>query len=363
MKTERKNRRRPAFARSLQRMKYCAAGASCLAAACLAAACGDDEEDGGGTTGENATDVMPPVAGAGIRFPVAAIYDGGSRSPSAAFSYENGRMTGAYGEDGIRYVFGESPLTVKGKWDGNVGQEESFKDIRLNPMGFVTSCDYEVRVRNQGEEHVALARSSIEIEYDSEGHMVRVTDRYSGTDGGNPSGTYEYHEELTWQGGNLTSIRGYEGDDMTYEAAYTYSEDRYPNPGVWNFFSPDGADGGGDFLPVAFRYAGLLGKPTKDIPLTCTEKDGISYAHAVKDVDYNGDGSVAGISSSHVHGEDGRISNDSVRFAYGNASGISYEPAAGYGPVEKSVADGSRRGRRGLHKRMAERTAQGKNAR
>ncbi len=340
-------------------MKTYAAGAACLLAACLAAACGDDDDDGGGAAGG-----MPPVADAGIKFPVTAIYWGNyPEPPEASFSYENGRMT-SFIDDDERYIISENPLTVK-QFEGDDIYEE-YKNIRVNGMGFITSYDFD------GRDGYDVWSGNFTAEYDGDGHEVRETYREQVSEEDEVFG-YTITTEFTWKDGNIIKVSQKEKDEesggydlMEWEITYD-EEGRYPNPGVWSFFS-DYSYSWEEGL-IGFYYGGLMGKPTKDIPVKCVFTETLeahdshpdTYTIADVEVDYNDDGSVDRI-SYHV-GSGNYNYNSVVRFAYGNASGISYKSAADYSPVKENVTDGSRRGRRGLHKRLMERIAQRKNAR
>ncbi len=227
MKKEREDRRCPALVRNLQRVKTYAAGASCLLAACLAAACGDDDDDGGGAAGG-----MPPVANAGIQFPVTTVYHN-SRVINA-FSYEDGRMTIAYDSYGDTLEFYSNPLTAKRViHDSYYTETEEYKNIRVNSLGFITSCSYDYSEVHNDEKFTA--HSDITIDYDGEGHRVLEKYELTNSDGESGNGTATY----TWENGNLIKVSSmefanYEGEDDTwrYEEEYTYNEDLYPNPGV-----------------------------------------------------------------------------------------------------------------------------------
>ncbi len=355
-------------------MKTYAAGAVCLLAACLAAACGDDDDDGGasggGASGGKVADVMPPVANAGIQFPVTAIYEDDNSSPYVRFSYENGRMTSCNyyddynGDYDYGWTYSENPLTMTYTEEGDDPTDyyyDEIRNIRVNGMGFMTSCDYREVEMYGGDGYGEIGKYT--AEYDGEGHVVLEKYQWNDDDGNSYSESIEY----VWENGNLIQASARDDMDEYLDVwTFTYDEGRYPNPGVWTFGNNWSLEPWAwiEIVDDDFYYGGLLGKPTKNIPVRClyseTQRpDSNNPSHethtsSIDDVKYNPDGSVNSISSSV----------GIVRFAYGgNASGISYKPAAGYSPVRKSVTDGSRRGRRSLHKRMKERIAQGKTAR
>lgn len=305
----------PGYSGIRQRVKFYALGVCCLSAVCLAS-CSDDDEEGGAGGQGNVANEMPTVSNAGIEHPVASIYHGYNAVSSNmiyAFSYRDGRMTSAleYNDYYAPLTFYSGPLSAK--W---VGEDETveYKNIHVNSAGFITSCD--IVYTEVYEEEVYTEEYNVTLAYDSEGHAVSENFRYTDSDGEGGQGTVTY----TWENGNLVNVSstevwnyGGEEDSWRYEEEYIYDEDLYPNPGVWNFYEVTATGPGYCFDNAeAFLYAGLLGRPTENIPIGYKESqydDDTFYTYTTESVSYNEDGSVRNISSGYVSTYHGSTSN------------------------------------------------------
>ena len=312
--------------------KYLWLLAAGLLATGLSACSNEDEEGGAGGYGKMASG-MPLVANAGIEFPVTTVYHGSnssSRSLAAAFSYRDGRMTsGLESYDYAPYIFYSGPLTVRMERETSYGTEtEEYKNIRVNSAGFITSCD--IIYTETDDEETFTETYNVTVAYDGDGHEIFEKYKYTDSDGEGGQGSTTY----TWEDGNLVNLSNtetwnYDGEEETwrYEEEYTYDDDEdvNPNPGVWHFYDHQSVGVGGCF-PESFLYAGLLGRPTKNIPIAYKESqydDGQYYAFTTMGVGYNSDNSVREIRSYYYYSNT-PITDDS-HFSTTSYSTISYD--------------------------------------
>ena len=348
----------------------CATG---LLAAAFPSCSNEDEESGGTISYGKLASEVPPVANAGIQFPVTGIYhqstNYGNASLAQAYIYRDGRMAGGYECQNRETIeFSSNPLAVKISSSYSSYEEtEEFKNIKVNSDGFITSCEWEYWENDEGEQW--WDKTTITLAYDGEGHLILEKYRNTDMDGYWENGTISY----TWENGNLVKTEGVsvssedeEDDDWRYTEELTYDEDetRYPNTGVWHFY--DLGDVGNDSFYDAFLYAGLLGRSTKNIPLTFKENqyfDEDYYVYTTTGVNYNQDGSIESIHSIY----------DRTSSWGGNSTGASSHVYFRYGQewdedwtsfmsqrLTKSLDNGARKPRKTLspRKRLQERMAQ-----
>lgn len=251
-------------------------GAACLLATGFTACSNEEDEEDGGSYGKNATQ-MPLVSNAGIQFTVTSIYQGSSIG--WAFAYQDGSMTAFYNgnpNNATAYTCTSNPLTIQYSYNGSsYNYQEQYSDIKVNSDGFITSC--KITYYDYDEYESYTATGSVTLAYDNDGHLILEKYRLDDSEGWWENGTTTY----IWENGNLTKMEytyvaedGDEDDEgWHYVEEMTYDEDasRYPNTGVWHFFDGDDANGGSMILPYGLHYAGLLGKPTRNIPLTFKE--------------------------------------------------------------------------------------------
>lgn len=281
-------------------------------------ACSNEDEEGGGVAsyGKNAAST-PPVANAGIEFPVTSINMYNTRY--MAFAYQNGRMTRAleYNDD---YTFTSDPLTItvsdiSTSYSGT--GSTVYNNIKVNSDGFITSCN--MVYTEEYDDELWTENYSMTCAYDADGHMILEKYNCTDSDGYWENGTTTYN----WENGNLMSLEwtsvaedDEEDEEWRYTEEYTYDEDaeRYPNTGVWHFFGST-SSGAGFSFDEPLLYAGLLGKPTRNIPLTCVEtqvyENSVS-SYRVTGVNYNNDGSIARIYSQY-----GNNSYSTTTISYG----------------------------------------------
>ena len=349
----------------------CAAG---LLAAALPSCSNEDEESGGTISYGKLASEVPPVANAGIQFPVTGIYhqstNYGNASLAQAYLYRDGRMVGGYESQNRETIeFSSNPLAVKITSSYSSYEEtEEFKNIKVNSDGFITSCEWEYWEDYEGEQW--WDKTTITLAYDGEGHLILEKYRNTDMDGYWENGTISY----TWENGNLVKTEGVsvssedeEDDDWRYTEELTYDEDetRYLNTGVWHFYDYQTVGNAGNFYD-AFLYAGLLGRPTKNIPLTYKESqyfDNEYYVYTTTGVSYNQDESVASISSIYDRtsswGGNSTGSFSRVQFSYGQEWDEDWTSFMAQ-RLTKSLDNGARKPRKTLspRKRLQERMAQ-----
>lgn len=269
-------------------------------------ACSNEDEEGGGVAsyGKNATST-PPVANAGIEFPVTSIYH--NNSLSEAYNYQNGCITGGFERlNNESITITSNPLTVRvTRTNSSYDEVQEYKNIKVNSDGFITSCDYECREDYEDDEDY-VENYSVTLAYDGDGHLILERFTYSCSDGetGNGTGTY------TWVDGNLTEMdyKEYyewegETDEYHYREEMTYEEPTYINSGVWHFCDYQACGYGGLFYDI-FLYGGMLGKPSKNIPTTYNEYqyfDEQYNTYTITGVYYNQDNSISQIRSQYSY--------------------------------------------------------------
>lgn len=285
----------------------------CVSACCLLAAgftaCSDDELAGSGGYGIPATQT-PVVTDAGIKFPVTSYCNFDYAGHEETFSYENGRMTGVQREDGKhRITFSFNPLLITEVNDYDIdGSIATYKNIKVNSSGFITYCEYN-EVMFEDNDYYTY-NSVISCGYDKDGHLLYIKESGTDSDGDSENETIIY----TWEEGNMVEVEdtwtaSWSETEISVDIeTYTYDIEKYPNPGI--YYEADLNDCMGWF-PAEFCYSGLLGRPTKNIPIEMLENNSRSYknGNSYKSSDsysivpyYNEDGSVNRITSSVIYG-------------------------------------------------------------
>lgn len=349
-------------------------GAACLLATGFTACSNEDEEADGGSYGKNATQ-MPLVSNAGIQFPVTSIYQGSSIG--WAFAYQDGSMTAFYNgnpNNATAYTCTSNPLTIQYSYNGSsYNYQEQYSDIKVNSDGFITSC--KITYYDYDEYESYTATGSVTLAYDNDGHLILEKYRLDDSEGWWENGTTTY----TWENGNLTKMdytyvaEDEDDDGWHYVEEMTYDEDasRYPNTGVWHFFDGYDANGGSAIFPYGLHYAGLLGKPTRNIPITSKVYDYYDndnaadaysgYTYTTTNVRYNNDGSIASIASFCTNGYN--ASNSTLYFNYnetwsGNENSTSYVVTQ-YTATAAESGKGQRTRKLNPRRKIMERLAQG----
>ena len=279
-------------------------------------ACDDDddpepgtENNDGGSTGTT----TPPVADAGILFPVTSISDG------STFTYVDGRMVGGVTSYDVPFTITSNPLSIKEEayYENGEFERTIYSNIRVNSAGYVTYANVKYEDAEYNEEYGLEAWSasgSVTITYDGEGHLTNAKSSLADNEGN------ENDEiSITWKDGDMMNVveRYAWSDDEegnggeTHSASFTYGQNR-PNSGV---FMKEV-----EFCENYLWYAGLLGKPSKNIPTSIVEQnkydensEGYTTTYAI-DVEYNDNGSVSSLVYNYVY--DGG-SFESHRYIYG----------------------------------------------
>lgn len=278
----------------------------------LFTACSDDEgEIAGGGYGLVAS-TTPLVTQAGIDFPVAEIRDG--NTVEFKFDYTSGKMTGCESNSEV-YEFTFNPLTVTytDDWD-----TETFRNIKVNSNGFITYCELHGKSLEEDDEDYTWDVSA-SYAYDADGHLVFEECHGVYSDGSNETYTSVY----TWEDGNLikaeeTSTYEEDGDvgEEKWITEFEYDAEKYPNPGI--YYCMDELDGSG-LLYSFFFYAGMAGRPTKNIPVahTMVDEERYTYKYVITGCVYNEDGSLRSVSRSRVNSDGSYNSNSTITRSYG----------------------------------------------
>lgn len=244
--------------------KMMAAFAAALTLSIGMVSCGDDNNPppgggggGGGTGGGTSAYVKPQqVFTAGVPKSVAG----------AALSYnEDGLLTSITSSTGAKVTFdylagsraNAQPERVRMTVVGSEYGDKVVFDMQVAPNGCVTYCE---ETEDDGE------KETWRFNYNSEGNLIGMIR----SEGGNETTT------ITYQDGDIVStktVSEMDRETSEYTVAYTSQEVTTPlaNKGcVMLFDDTFGVDM--DEMQYAY-YAGMLGKPTKHLPVMLTEKD------------------------------------------------------------------------------------------
>ena len=322
--------------------------ALCLAAGFGLSACSDDDEGGGGGAGGGvAAQQMPLVADAGIQFPVTQ-YSEYYLSDMTTYTYSGGRMTGAATSDGDSYSVTSNPLTLTELGDDYTS---TLRNIRVNGNGFMTYAE----ISSSGSDYYDgnwYERGSVTWRYDAEGHLVGESGNITESSDGSYSWTCTY----TWENGNLMNAEYRDEEDgevYRYVCTFTYGDGQWNNPGVYpaHLINVSGME-----LPVLF-YSGLLGRTTKNIPASVTERnfDGdegfYRSTYNTVAVNYNQDNSVQSVVLQYVSSYGSSSYTYTYRYGYADypiaqEDTYSAAPSVKGGQVAKSLKRARRMMRR-----------------
>ncbi len=313
-----------------------------MMALCMATftACGDDEEEtsggpgGGGSGSGGGTPTLPSVDNANAVTQLR--YVTSWQTTEAEYTYTNGRMaSGSDLVDNLDFVITYSPFTIVSH-DG--GYRETYKNIRTNAQGFITSMDLDI-VDNEDPYGYVEMTYKISATYDADGHLTSYTESeiesYEGM---------EYRDDgtlmFTWQGGNLVKTEFaweiYENGVLAesgHEDEYTisYGDGSVSNSGIYiPEVIPDL-----DFM----CYAGFLGKPTKDIP-TRRVDDADGYDVLYTNVDKDAKGRIVAL-----HMQESRGGQTALCYGYAD------NPLAPLAEQASMAAPQFSKSTRALHKR------------
>lgn len=279
-------------------------------------ACDDDDDPEPGTEnndgGTNGT-TTPPVSNAGILFPVTSISDG------STFNYVDGRMVGGVTSYDVPFTITSNPLSIKEEayYENGEFERTIYSNIRVNSAGYITYANVKYEDAEYNPEtglEPWSASGSVTITYDGEGHFTNAKSSMADSEGNEQS-----EINIKWKDGNMMDVveRYSWSDEEEGEAnemnsvSFTYGQNR-PNSGVFM----DEVDFCEDYL----WYAGLLGKPSKNIPTSFVRynkydenSEGYTTTYAI-DVEYNDNGSISSLIYNFVY--DGGLYEYS-RYVYG----------------------------------------------
>lgn len=225
---------------------------ACIIAMCasLFAACGSDDD--------NENEPTPPDSGT-IGF-ITSIAD---PDVTSYFEYDKGVMTkgsdGYYGD----FTIQRNPLLIASRYEDSYELATlEFKEIRTNEKGYITSALITTKETSYGDNSHYETTGRITAEYDKDGYLTKLEQK--ATDGGGSL-------TCTWVNGNLVKLQhtwewktenGKIDDAGSEIYTLTYPQDAPVNSGIYVMGESIIEAGFPDFL----WYAGLLGKPTKNLP-------------------------------------------------------------------------------------------------
>lgn len=227
---------------------------------------------------------------------------------NSVFNYDHGKMVSGLTNDEDSFTITRDPLKVNVKYTNSSSGEfetHDLTDIQTNTEGYITSANFLDCYYSNYSEPITY-NGTYTFKYDSEGHLTEQKNTYNTTHS-RTNTTVVY----TWFNGNLLQIHvleeEYEGnipETTTKTYTYTYGDaSKHPNTGIF-------LESMYDFTYDFMWYAGLLGKPSRNIPTGYTytySKVGSvpEYKEEQKTirVNYNADGSIASIRYTDPDGE------------------------------------------------------------
>ena len=273
-----------------------------------------DDPNTPGTPSENQPVVSNPVTGLCTRY-----------NTKWKFYYSNGKMTGGTDNNGTSFKFTSTPFTITSKWEGEYGYDkEVISNIRLNQNGYITSANYlyEGSETYAGETETWKYTGTITVSYINNEYINKIIMNAKVVEDGEECGTEHNEFTFTWNEGNLITVNTKyhsedieEGiDDGNSLTTFNYSSGQL-NSGIYlsDFYE--------DITGPYFWYAGLLGKPSKQIPTHVSYIDEVNdetpytYNYNIR-ANYNGDATVSSIT---LLTEDGYEYDNNIQFFYGGA--------------------------------------------
>lgn len=276
---------------------------------------GQDQTTNGGSNDPNApnTPGTPDANQPVVSNPVTGLCDNDDHRWK--FDYSNGKMIGATDEDGFTYKFTTNPFTISAYGEDKSGYEKTvYSNIQLNRKGYITQANYQ----NEGREtyfdgetdktYTWKYTATISISYQNDEYISKIIMNGKEEHDGGYRGTDKEEFTFTWNEGNLTSIdeKWYYEDTLDGAGEGTHSTTFNYNGGQKNsgIYLSDFTD---DIIEHLFWYAGLLGKPTRLMPVHASIEaingdDPYSRSYTITS-HYNGDGTVSGFTLFHEQDE------------------------------------------------------------
>lgn len=221
----------------------------------------DDQEDIGGIVAQT----TPLLESIGVTHPVKSINQNSWNK--IIFNYLEGRMvSGNDMEDEIgNFTITSNPLKISASCEDQYDSSRtSYSMLRINEQGYLTyGKEQTINIATEdGETITETFENTLKAEYDSNGYITHLTVEWIDHE---TSGDQRAIEEryYTWKNGNLIKIEEKEienGEAETYITTYSYDNDATQNLNSGIFF--------GINYNNAITYSGLLGRPSKNIPVS-----------------------------------------------------------------------------------------------
>lgn len=225
--------------------------------ACLLilSACNKNEDN------ENGTGDKTPQPEQLDIIPVYTINYGESYSNyTSFFTYENGSMVSGYDSyDEVNFTIKKSPLEIiKTDETEDYSYQQRYYNIKTNSFGSITSADVSGTERNKDGLIIYSLNGTMKAEYNSLGQLTKMVTTATEKD---EEETYTYSNQFIFQYENGNLVKEIDYYNSKEESSMIFSYDNhnlYNNSGV--FLTELCLDS-----PFMY-YAGLWGKPSKNIP-------------------------------------------------------------------------------------------------
>lgn len=304
------------------------------------ASCGEDDEvsPSGGQSQSAASSEIVTTNGEKI---LLTGIDGDSYYEKQTFTYdEQGRPKIVMEESDYGYVFSYNPFKVS-FYDEDNSEEEDYEErieATLNSRGYISSVSIEEKDEDE-EGFDDIYKETVLLDYDSEGHLVKATGKWTETEYEDGKKHTESGTDLitfTWENGNLVRI------EYKYEEEYDneYQEDIYEitygdQKNQYNQYTCGIAN---EFMG-AISLVGMTGKGTAYLPISIKETYKEAYDDEVYEETYlekysytlNSNGTIATETCKHWYNDSSYGYSDTYNYTY---STVGDTPA--FAPVVKS---------------------------
>lgn len=221
----------------------------------------NDQENIGGIVAQT----TPLLESIGVIHPVKSINQNSWNK--IIFNYSHGRMvSGNDMEDEIgNFTITSDPLKISAYYEDQYDSSQtSYSMLRTNEQGFLTyGKEQTINTTTEGGETITETfENTFKAEYDNNGYIIHLTVEWIDHETSGDQKTIE-ERHYTWKNDNLIKFEEKEtenGETETYIITYSYDNNATKNLNSGIFF--------GINYNNTITYSGLLGRPSKNIPVS-----------------------------------------------------------------------------------------------